>query len=248
MCLIAFAWKVHPDFPFILAANRDEFHDRPTEEARWWPDRPDLLAGRDLRAGGAWLAVSKSCRFASVTNYREQYFTRVQYRSRGELVTRFVSSNQSPAQFSLDIDGDDYAGFNLLTATHSTISYVSNRGDSETDLGPGVYGLSNASLDTPWSKLIRSKQRLTELIDADNVNETTLMNILEDRDTAIEDADADNLETDVARAVTAPFIVSEAYGTRCSTIMLCHSSGKTEFIERRYDPTGSETGRSRFSF
>ena len=248
MCLIAFAWRAHPEFPFIVAANRDEFHDRPTEEAGWWPDKPDLLAGRDLQAGGSWLAVSKSCRFAAVTNYREQYFARVEHKSRGELVTRFMSSNQGPAQFSRDTDGDDYGGFNLLTADRSSITYLSNRGEMQTDLGPGIYGLSNASLDTPWSKLLRSKKRLTELIDADDVSETTLMAILEDRETAIEDVDSEHLAIDLAQAVTAPFIVSETYGTRSSTVMLCHASGSTEFIEQRYDASGNVTGRSRFSF
>ena len=121
MCLIAFAWCAHTDYQLIVAANRDEFHSRPTQDAHWWPDHPDILAGRDLQAGGTWLAANKAGRFATITNYREQSFTRGNYHSRGELVTEFMSGNRGPAQYSRDIDGAEYAGFNLLTAEQLTV-------------------------------------------------------------------------------------------------------------------------------
>lgn len=248
MCLIAFAWRAHPDYRLIVAANRDEFHSRPTADAHWWPSHPDMLAGRDLQAGGTWLAVSKTGRFATITNYREQSFTRSNYHSRGELVTGFISGNRGPAQYSRDIDGADYAGFNLLTADEDSMSYVSNRGDSPTELRSGIYGLSNASLDTPWSKLTRTRQRLTDLIQADNVCESTLLQVLSDRETAIEDASSEHPSLERARAITAPFIVTEDYGTRCSTVLLWHTSGKQEFAEQRFDSSGKVIGMSRFSF
>jgi uncharacterized protein with NRDE domain len=252
MCLIAFAWNEHPDYRLILAANRDEFHRRPTQDAHWWLDQPDILAGRDLQAGGTWLALNKTGRFATITNYREQSFAKGHYRSRGELVTRFVNDDNEPARFSADIDGADYAGFNLLSADllseKPSISYISNRDDPLTELGAGIYGLSNASLDTPWEKLTRSKQRLSHLIETDNVNETSLMRILADREIAREDADVDNLSIELARAITAPFIVTKDYGTRCSTVLIWHNSGKVDFTERRFDSSGEQTGQSRFSF
>jgi uncharacterized protein with NRDE domain len=252
MCLIAFAWNEHPDYRLILAANRDEFHRRPTQDAHWWVDQPEILAGRDLQAGGTWLALSKTGRFATITNYREQSFMKGSYRSRGELVTRFVNDDNEPAHFSADIDGADYAGFNLLSADLAagkpSISYVSNRDDPLTELDAGIYGLSNASLDTPWSKLTRSKQRLSRLIQEDDINETSLMRILADREIAKEDADTEYLSIAQARAITAPFIVTDEYGTRCSTILIWHNSGKVEFTERRFDPSGERTGQSRFSF
>lgn len=252
MCLVIFAWNQHPDYRLILAANRDEFHRRPTRAAHWWPDRPDILAGRDLQAGGTWLAVTRTRRFATVTNYREQSFTKGSYKSRGNLVTSFVNGDQSPASFSRSIDGPEYAGFNLISADlsdrNASISYVSNRNDPVIPLDAGVYGLSNASLDTPWVKLTRSKDRLIKLISGDNINETSLMRLLGDREIASEDADTEQLTIERARAITAPFIITPEYGTRSSTVLLWRNSGKVEFIERRFDPTGNQDGQSRFTF
>jgi uncharacterized protein with NRDE domain len=116
MCLIVFAWNAHPDYSLILAANRDEFHRRPTQDAHWWADQPQVLAGRDLQAGGTWLALSRQERFATITNYREQSFTKGQYRSRGDLVSEFVTGAENPVDYSRNIDADDFAGFNLLCA------------------------------------------------------------------------------------------------------------------------------------
>lgn len=248
MCLIVFAWQQHKDYDLIVGANRDEFHLRPTQKAGWWPDYPELLAGRDLQAGGTWLGVTRSGRFATITNYREQSFTRGSYRSRGALVSDFLLGVQSPDQFSTEVDGDGYAGFNLLTADVQSMSYVSNRGDAMADMPPGIYGLSNASLDTAWSKVNRSKAQLRGLIDSDNVNETTLLRILADRQTATEDVNSEHLSFDQAKAITAPFIVTSNYGTRCSTLILRRRDGKTDFIEQRFDATGAITGTSRFSF
>jgi uncharacterized protein with NRDE domain len=252
VCLIVFAWNQHPDYRLILAANRDEFHSRPTQDAHWWPDQPNILAGRDLQAGGTWLALSRAGRFATVTNYREQAFTKAHHKSRGELVTDFVNSDKSPASFSRSIDGPDYAGFNLISADlrdeSSSISYVSNRDDPLAELDAGIYGLSNATLDTPWVKLTRSKERLTALIADDDVNQTSLMRILGDREIAKDDADTEYLSIEQARAITAPFIVTEEYGTRCSSILLWRNSGEVEFVERRFDASGDQTGQSQFTF
>jgi uncharacterized protein with NRDE domain len=252
MCLIVFAWNQHPDYRLILAANRDEFHRRPTQDAHWWPDKPSILAGRDLQAGGTWLALNRKGRFATITNYREQTFTKAHHNSRGELVTEFVNGDQDPASFSRGIDGPGYAGFNLISADFNddnpSISYVSNRDDPVTELDAGIYGLSNASLDTPWVKLTRSKASLTQLIADDDINETSLMRILADKEIAKEDADTEYLSIKQARAITAPFIITEDYGTRCSTVLLWHNSGKVEFTERRFDAMGGQTGQSRFTF
>lgn len=251
MCLIVFAWNEHPDYRLILAANRDEFHRRPTQDAHWWPDQPHILGGRDLQAGGTWLALGRTGRFATITNYREQSFAKGSYRSRGEIVTDFVNSDTDPSSFSGVIDGADYAGFNLLSADlageEPSICYVSNRDDPLAELDAGVYGLSNAALDTPWVKLTRSKQRLRQLIQQDKINETSLMQVLADREIAREDVDSEHQSIAQARAITAPFIVTEEYGTRCSSVLLWHHSGKMEFTERRFDASGRKTGQSRFS-
>ena len=249
MCLVVLAWKSHPEYRLIVAANRDEFHGRPARDAEWWADEPTILAGRDLQAGGTWLAVSRSGRFATVTNYREQERRKGGLRSRGELVTNFVAGTAGALAYARSLDADRYAGFSLLAADAGELSYVSNRGDAAEMLEPGVYGLSNASLDTPWTKLVRSKELLTSLLDADDVNETELLRLLADRQPApAAEVESDQLPFDLARALTAPFIVAPEYGTRCSTVVLTGNDGTVRFTERRFDAGGRQTGESRHQF
>jgi len=249
MCLLVFAWKVHPDYPLILAANRDEFHARPSQEAHWWPDLPEVLAGRDLQAGGTWLAVSRSGRFATVTNYREEPRPRRGLRSRGEIATKFVSGSEDAMTCVSSLSGDSYAGVSVIAAARDSICYASNRGDQPVALEPGIYGLSNASLDTPWPKLLRTREGLAGLIDADKINSTELFRLLADRTPAPNaEVDSQSLPFRLARAVTAPFIVTENYGTRCSTTVLVTSDGELQFCERRFAPDGSASGDSAFDF
>lgn len=249
MCLVVFAWMSHPDYRLILAANRDEFHARPAQDANWWPDRPDLLAGRDLQAGGTWLATHRSGRFATVTNYRENQRVRPGLRSRGEIVTNFVTGTAEPINFLASITDASYAGVSVLAGNRENLCYASNRGDDPVSLAPGVYGLSNASLDAPWSKLLRSKKALLKLIDDDRVNQTELLRILADRTPAdTSEVVSDDLPFKLARALTAPFIVAESYGTRCSTTVLVSNDGRIEFFERRFDAEGNASGESSFRF
>ncbi len=249
MCLIVFAWKAHPDYRLILAANRDEFHARPSQEADWWPDQPDILAGRDLQAGGTWLAAHRSGRFATVTNYREQQRIKPGNRSRGEIVTNFVSADVDPLTFVASITDAPYAGVSVLAADQENICYASNRGDRPVTLAPGVYGLSNASLDAPWSKLVRTKKALTGLIDRDDVNPTELLRLLADRTPAASsEVISNDLPFKLARALTAPFINADGYGTRCSTTLLITNDGRIDFLERRFDAQGNASGDSSFRF
>jgi len=249
MCLVVFAWQSHPQYRLILAGNRDESHRRPTQDAHWWPDNESILAGRDLQAGGTWLAVSKSGRFATVTNFHEGQSGRAGRSSRGALVTDFVADSLSTEAYESSIANDEYAGFSLLINDGDTMSYLSNRDELEAKLGPGVYGLSNASLDTPWSKVVRAKSGLESLIDEDSVNETELMRLLADRTPAsVADIEAGGLPFEIARALTAPFIVAPNYGTRSSSTVLWGKDGMIEFCERRFDTSGKTTGESRFKF
>ncbi len=249
MCLVVFAWKMHPKYHLVLAANRDEFHQRPAQELHWWPDHPDILAGRDLQAGGSWLAVSRQGRFATVTNYREQLSQRPGLRSRGEIITNFVGSDRPVGTFVSSIDGDDYAGFSLLAADRNELWCVSNRGDEAVQLTPGIYGLSNASLDTPWTKLVRTRDALRSLITAGKLDETALFRIMADRTPApIEDVEAGNLPFVLARALTSPHIVSAEYGTRCATAVTWSKEEKISVCERRFNAAGNASGETRFSF
>ena len=249
MCLVVFAWQVHPLYRLILAGNRDESHRRPTQDAHWWPDNESILAGRDLQGGGSWLAVSKSGRFATVTNFREGQISKAGRSSRGALVTDFVAGSSSTQEYEASIANDKFAGFGLLLSDGKTMSYLSNRDDLEAKLDPGIYGLSNASLDTPWSKVVRAKANLESLIDSGGVNETELLRLLADRTpAAVNDVEAENLPFEIAWALTAPFIVAPDYGTRSSSTVLWGNDDVIEFCERRFDPSGKSTGESRFRF
>jgi len=249
MCLIVLAWRAHPAWPLIVAANRDEFHRRPAEPLHSWPDAPQVVAGRDLEAGGTWLAASRDGRFATVTNYRENLEVQTGQRSRGALVTDFVTTGSTPLAFARSIDAERYAGFSLLAATPASIAYVSNRGDPPRALAAGIYGLSNASLDTPWPKVVRSRKRLEALIGRDGVTADSLFELLADREPEEEvGTPARDLPPAEARAVSAPFIVTPEFGTRCSTVLLLGGNGEMQLHERRFDAEGRATGESSMGF
>lgn len=249
MCLITFAWQAHPEYRLILAANRDEFHQRPARELHWWPDRPDILGGRDLQAGGTWLAAGRTGRFATVTNYRESTSRTAHERSRGELVSNFVSAELSPHRYAESIEGERYAGFSLLLADADTLFYASNRDELRGPVEPGVHGLSNASLNTPWPKLVRTRNLLSDMIDAGNISESALFRLLADRETTpAAEIEAGALPFALARALTAPFIVTPDYGTRCTNVLLWSHDGEITLAERRFDADGVKTGESRFRF
>lgn len=248
MCLIVFAWQVHRDYPLVLAANRDEYHARPAEPMGWWQDQPTVLGGRDLEAGGSWLAISRSGRLAAVTNYRENATARARC-SRGDIVSRFVTGSDSPERFAETLDGELYAGFCALVADRDQLVYCSNRGDPPTALRAGVYGLSNAALDTPWPKLVRSREALRAAIDAEAASLDALFEMLADREpAAAEEMPTDDLPFDMARAISAPFIVTPDYGTRCSTALIRRRDGHVEIAERRFAASGELNGESRFVF
>src|SRR5258706_13356311 len=148
MCLIVLAWRAHPDFPLVVAANRDEFHARPADPAAFWADHPGILAGRHLGARGTWMGVSRGGRFAAVTNYRGAREPRA-IESRGALVSRFLSNEQKPDAYMKGLKGDSYSGFNLLAADGEELWWMSNRDGAPRKLEPGVYGLGNLLLDSP---------------------------------------------------------------------------------------------------
>lgn len=248
MCLIVLALGQHPEYPLILAANRDEFHARPTQDAHWWPDAPNVVGGRDLQAGGTWLAAHRNGRFATVTNFRDARPTVPEHRSRGELVTGFLTSDLAARDYLKTIDNDAYAGFNLIVGSATEVAYLSNREDGDRVLEPGTYGLSNALLDGPWDKVERSKRKLSELLAADTVNESTLLRLMDDREKGpVDEVERGRLDFSTAHAITAPFIVMPEYGTRCTTVLLGDKRGGWRFTERRFDPDGKMTGESSFS-
>jgi len=249
MCLVVVAFNVQDNYPLVVAANRDEFHARPTQNAGWWPDQPDIVAGRDLQAGGTWLGLHRAGRFATITTLRDAKTGRGKLRSRGHLVTDFLLTEQSPLDYLQSISPDNYAGFNLLVADRECLAYLSNRGGGVRKLPAGVYGLSNATLDTPWEKVERSKSRLGKILAQGDANDTRLLRLLDDREKGpLSEVRSDRLPFATAHAITAPFIVTPEYGTRCSSIVRADSNGRWQLLERRFDAAGKNTGESQYSF
>jgi len=251
MCLLVLAWKHHPRYRLILAGNRDEFHDRPAAPLNWWQDDPRILGGRDLKAQGTWLGVARSGRFGVVTNYRDLQAPVEGAPSRGQLVPRFLTGATSPKEFLDDLRGaaPRYSGFNLLVGGTRALYYFSNRGPAPTALAPGVYGLSNHLLDTPWPKLQRTRERFSALLAQPEIAPEDLFTMLGDREqAAAAHLPSTGLPEDWERVVSAPFIVNERYGTRCSSVLLVERTGRTILQERRFDATGIQSGNSRFEF
>lgn len=248
MCLLVFAWRPDAAERLLFAGNRDEFHDRPAAPADWWEN--GLLGGRDLRAGGTWLATHRNGRFAVVTNFREPLEEGRGPRSRGELVTGFLDDTATPAAFASDVAarGHEYAGFNLLLGDPESLVYLSNRGRGPERLAAGVYGLSNHLLDTPWPKLERTRARFSALLEQ-GADTDALLDMLADRTPAADGVLPDTgVGPEFERLLSSPFIQSPRYGTRCSTVMRMLEDKQMEFVERRFDANGTITGQSRFRF
>ncbi len=249
MCTIVFAWDQHPRYRFVFAGNRDEFHARPATAADWWP-QPPMLAGRDLQAGGTWLGIDKRGHFAVVTNFREGAVATPGTRSRGELVTAYFDSEDTELfREGLDSRADDYSGYNLLFGeVTSALYYHSNRGSSG-GIGPGVHGLSNHLLDTPWPKVIRATAVLGELLARPVLQPELLLDLLSDRTQASStELPSTGVSAEMEALLSSVFIASPAYGTRCSTAILLDREGRLQFVERRFDPDGTTAGESRFDF
>ena len=272
MCLLVVAWQAHPRYRLVVAANRDEFHERPTAPMAKWPAPNDILAGRDLRANGTWLALDRHRRFGVVTNFRDLQKTQPGAPSRGTLIPSYLGGSAGAGEFLavLEPSADTYTGFNLLLADTDALWYACNRVDrasrdpqeapaGETQvrwvggfrrsLPPGVYGLSNQFLDTPWPKLRRVRRRFETWLSQPTAPSEELFSMLDDRTTvdAEEELPQTGLSAEWERILSAPFVLHPDYGTRCSTLLLLEPSGAFVLIERRFDRHGAPSGESRWA-
>jgi len=237
MCLIVVGWRVHAAYPLLLAANRDEFHARPTAAAARWPDAPQIVGGRDLEAGGTWLAVSAGGRLAAVTNVREPGMAKGA-RSRGELTRNFLLGSKSALDYAKQIDSAAYSGYNLLLSDGEELVYASNRDGTPRVLAPGIYGLSNHRLDSPWPKLEKARTAFAQAL-ATLPDENAFFLLLTDREIV---ADDKLPQTGVAleweRLLSAVFVQSASYGTRASTVVRQDCAGNFRLHERSFGPNG----------
>ena len=239
MCLILLALDTHPDYSLIVAANRDEFYDRPTARAAFWKDAPLVLAGRDLKAGGTWLGIDRRGRFAAVTNYRQGHREPEALRSRGRLVSDYLTGHIDGRAHveQVEREGARYNGFNLIAGDALALFYISNREGGVRALKPGVYGLSNHLLDSPWPKVTAGKSGLSELLAGGGELIPDLFALLSDRQQATEATlPRTGVSPEWERLLSSAFIASEAYGTRSSTVVLVGRDGGVTFVERSFGP------------
>ncbi|AUN94332.1 NRDE family protein [Pseudazoarcus pumilus] len=250
MCLIVAAWRAHPGYPLIVAANRDEHFPRPTAPAHWWPDTPEVFAGRDLVARGTWLGVTRCGRFAALTNYRDPRLRRADAPSRGLLVRECLESHRpaDEALHGIAARSPEYAPFNLLAADANGFGIHESATATTRMLEPGIHALSNHLLGTPWPKLRQAKTRFEAALQAPE-HEDDFLRLLRDDTPA---ADADLPETGVGmeweRLLSSVFVRAPGYGTRSSTLLRMRADDTVDFIEWSWDAAGQPAGEVRERF
>lgn len=252
MCLLAFALDFHPDYKLVVAANRDEYYARPSAAAAFWEDHTDILAGRDLLGGGTWLGVTKSGRFAALTNYRDPMSNKSGSPSRGTLVSNFLRGDADAESYmrSMESLGGAYNGFNLLSGSANGLFYYSNRGKGVSRIEKGVHCLSNSLLDVPWPKVEKMKDRLRKTLSEAAPDVSGIFEILADRERA---PDSELPQTGVSlefeRLLSPVFIKSPDYGTCSSAVVLFGRDGHVEFWERSFSPDAEgATGERHYEF
>ena len=250
MCLILIAWQVHTDYPCVMAANRDEFHSRPTASAQWWPGECGVLAGRDLQAGGTWLGVTRAGRFAALTNYRDPAAQVAAAPSRGALVAGFLEQRTPLLAGLAQVAqrGANCNPFNLIASDGQGLGvYASTTGETRA-LQPGIYALSNHLLDTPWPKVQLAKSRLATAL-ASLPNTSALLELLRD-DTPASDEQLPRtgLSLEHERRLSSAFIRGASYGTRSSSIVTIGSDRSVSFGEWSWNPAGALEGNVHFGF
>jgi len=249
MCLIAWNWQPNSQNPMLLIANRDEFYARPTAALHWWPDG-DVLAGRDLQAGGTWLGISRSGRLAALTNHRDPTNVRTNAPSRGELVSTFLQSDTSAERYlsTLAKRAADYNPFNLLVFDGARLMGLESRHAKVMTLQPGIGAVSNADFLTPWPKLTRLSSGLQTLLAQAHPGDSALLALLHDPTPALDaDLPATGISLDFERALSAAFVALPDYGTRASSVVRFEAD-HIAFLEHCYDAQGSAGGGMRYDF
>ncbi len=251
MCLILLSYRQHARYPLVIAANRDEFHDRPSQPAHFWEDAPWILAGRDLVGGGAWFGITRSGRFAAVSNIRDPKRAQENAPSRGLLVRDFLREDPPPRAYLAEVarQGPRYNGFNLLAGDHDEIAYYNNRSGEVLTLAPGLYGLSNHRLDTPWPKVKNAKAALAKILGMPTAKPEAILEMLADRTLPSDDRLPDTGVGLVRERVLASiFIASENYGTRCSSVLIQDRDRRVRFVERSFSPEDADARTVQFEF
>lgn len=239
MCLITFAYKSHPVYSLILLTNRDEFYDRPSAPMQFWDSQPSILAGQDSMHGGTWLGLNKDGKFAAVTNFRDGFNVKPNAKSRGYLTRDYLKMDLSAVDYIQRIQPvqESFGDYNLLLGDATGLYYHSNRTGSVEKLSSGIYGLSNALLDSPWPKLLKVRHALSEQIEQQHLDIDRLEEIMSDEAAAEDNQLPDTgISYELEKLLSSIFIKSENYGTRVTTLFLQKRNGETTIIERNREP------------
>ena len=252
MCILFIACNAHSRYPLVIAGNRDEFYERPTAPAAFWTDRPDILAGRDLKEGGTWLGVAKAGRIAAITNFRNPRTLKEHAPSRGQLVSRYLMAGESAPHFieSLGNEAGRYNGFNIVLGNHNALWYYSNVSGRAEKLPPGIHGISNHFLNTPWPKVERARTRLGSLLkERNDPSPDDVFEVLADT-TRPDDSELPDTGVGIEweRILSPLFVRSPHYGTRSSTCIFIDTRGAVRFTERTYNNTPSHAATRMFEF
>lgn len=251
MCLIVFGYNCHQTYPFILAGNRDEFYQRPTKQAHFWDTEPEILAGRDLKAGGTWLGMTKEGRIGVLTNYRHFHSQPGGQKSRGELIPTFLKSSLDPKNVLADIisRGHQYDGFNMIAGTSTKLNYISNVHNSLEEIPPGIHGISNGFLNTSWPKVDVAKEKYRSATSGADIDEEAIFSFLKNKETYPQESLPDTgLSPEKEKAVSPIFIELKNYGTRCSTLITVDKNGLVSFVEKSYHKNCESETERRFQF
>ncbi len=251
MCLLLISFLNHPKYKLIIAANRDEFYKRPATSAHFWDMNPNLLAGKDIEAGGTWLGITTSGKFSAITNYRDLRNIKQNAPTRGKLVTDYLLNNNSTSEFAKDLKekSDLYNGYNLIFGNLNGLNYFSNQTKILYELKPGIYGLSNHLLDTPWYKVEKSKELFSKILTKKNLISDDFFEILSDKTLSPDDLLPDTgLEKKSEQAISAIFVSTSEYGTRSSTVILVNHQNLATFTEKSLNIETGKWIRSSFEF
>lgn len=251
MCLIIFAYKYHPEYNLVLAGNRDEYYERPTAPAAFWEDCPGVLAGRDLKEGGTWLGVTRSGRFAAITNYRDPSSLIANPRSRGRIVSEYLCGEVSPEDYLTVLARTSklYNAYNFLAGDSGSLWYYSKASGEARRLSPGLYGLSNHLLDTPWPKVRQAKESMARALQEPRLDPERIFGFLANKTLAPDnDLPHTGVDREWERILSPAFIVSPGYGTRSSSLLTIDISKTIRFTERTFFPTWGEFGDVSFTF
>ena len=242
--MVIIAWKSLPGIQLGCAGNRDELYNRPSEPLQWWSN--GILAGKDSVAMGTWMGINRDSRFAVVTNYRNPNSTQVAKNSRGHLVRRFLENTMNIQEFDQELlqSADDYAGYNLLYATENELHYFSNIEKQVKNLDHGIYGLSNHLLETPWPKVTRAKQAISE----SKFELTETLKVLREEEIPGGVLPVTGIGAEKEIMLAPIFVQTEEYGTRASSVIRISQTGEVHFFERLFDNTGEQVADHQFQF